>query len=222
MRKLFVLLLIALLSFQLVSCSSMNKTTRGAGVGTAAGGVLGAVIGKQAGNTALGAIIGAAVGGAAGAYIGNKMDKQAAEIEQQLSDAKVERVGEGIQVTLKSGLLFDTGKSTLKPAAQTDLTQLAQTLNKYNDTVLLIEGHADSQGEEAYNMKLSEARAHAVSSFLARNNVDVSRFTILGYGETQPVASNDTPEGRAQNRRVEIAITAGEALKAEAVAATSK
>jgi outer membrane protein OmpA-like peptidoglycan-associated protein len=222
MRKAFLFVLIMILSLAIIACSSLSKATKGAAIGTAAGGTTGAVIGKQLGNTALGAIIGAAVGGAAGAYIGNKMDKQAAEIEEQLADAKVERVGEGIQVTLKSGLLFDSGKSVIKPLAQDDLAQLASTLNKYNDTILLIEGHADSQGEEAYNMKLSEARAHAVASFLARNNVDISRFTILGYGETQPVASNDTPEGRAQNRRVEIAITAGEALKTEAVAATSK
>ncbi|HOT95732.1 MAG TPA: OmpA family protein [bacterium] len=222
MRKIVTYLLIALLSFSIIACSSMNKTTKGAAVGTAGGGAVGAVIGNQFGNSVLGAIIGAAVGGAAGAYIGNKMDKQAAEIEQQLADAKVERVGEGIQVTLKSGLLFDSGKSVLKPAAQTDLAELATTLNKYSDTVLLIEGHADSQGDEAYNQKLSEARAHAVASFLAKNNVDISRFTIIGYGESQPVASNDTPEGRAQNRRVEIAITAGEAMKAEARAATSK
>jgi outer membrane protein OmpA-like peptidoglycan-associated protein len=220
MRKLFLFVLIAILSFQLISCANMSRTTKGAAVGTTAGGLAGAVIGNQVGNSVLGAIIGAAVGGAAGAYIGNKMDKQAAEIEQQLADAKVERVGEGIQVTLKSGLLFDSGKSLLKTAAQTDLEQLATTLNKYNDTVLLIEGHADSQGEEAYNQKLSESRAHAVASYLAKNNVDISRFTIIGYGESQPVASNDTVEGRASNRRVEIAITAGAALKAEANSAT--
>ncbi|HNW60713.1 MAG TPA: OmpA family protein [bacterium] len=222
MRKVFTYLLVVLLSLSIIACSSMNKTTKGAAVGTAGGGAVGAVIGNQFGNSVLGAIIGAAVGGAAGAYIGNKMDKQAAEIEQQLADAKVERVGEGIQVTLKSGLLFDSGKSVLKPAAQNDLAELATTLNKYSDTVLLIEGHADSQGEEAYNQKLSESRAHAVASFLAKSNVDISRFTIMGYGESQPVASNDTPEGRAQNRRVEIAITAGDAMKAEAQAATSK
>jgi len=222
MRKLMMLVLVAVLSVGMISCASMTKATQGAAVGTAAGGVAGAVIGNQVGNTALGAIIGAAVGGAAGAYIGNKMDQQAAEIEKELADAQVERVGEGIKVTLKSGLLFDTGKSVLKPAAQADLVQLAATLNKYSGTVLLIEGHADSQGAEDYNLKLSEARAHAVSSFLAKNNVDVSRFTIMGYGESQPIADNATAEGRAQNRRVEIAITAGEGMKAEARAATTK
>ena len=222
MRKVIMFVLVVILSIAMISCSSLSRATKGAAIGTAAGGAAGAVIGKQAGNTALGAIIGAAVGGAAGAYIGNKMDKQAEEIEQQLADAEVERVGEGIKVTLKSGLLFDTGKSVLKPAAQADLEQLAVTLNKYSGTVLLIEGHADSQGAEDYNQKLSEARAHAVASFLARSGVDISRFTILGYGESQPVASNDTPEGRAQNRRVEIAITAGDAMIAEAQAATSK
>ena len=222
MRKLMMLVLVAVLSVGMISCASMTKATKGAAVGTAAGGVAGAVIGNQVGNTALGAIIGAAIGGAAGAYIGNKMDQQAAEIEKELADAEVERVGEGIKVTLKSGLLFDTGKSVLKPAAQTDLVQLAETLNKYSGTILLIEGHADSQGAEDYNQKLSEARAHAVSSFLSKNGVDVSRFTIMGYGESQPVADNATVEGRAQNRRVEIAITAGDAMKAEAQAATTK
>ncbi len=222
MRKLLMVVMIAVLSVGMISCASLTKATQGAAVGTAAGGAAGAVIGNQVGNTALGAIIGAAVGGAAGAYIGNKMDKQAAEIEQELANAEVERVGEGIKVTLKSGLLFDTGKSILKPAAQADLEQLAVTLNKYSGTILLIEGHADSQGAEDYNLKLSEARAHAVSSYLAKSGVDVSRFTIMGYGESQPVADNATADGRAQNRRVEIAITAGDAMKAEAQAATSK
>ena len=220
MRQLFLIVLIAVLSIQLISCASMSKTTQGTAVGTAAGGVVGGIIGKQAGNTVVGAIIGAAVGGAAGAYIGNKMDKQAEEIEKELANAEVERIGEGIKVTLKSGLLFDTAKSTLKPAAQTDLKELAATLVKYNDTVMLVEGHADSQGEEAYNQTLSEQRANAVASFLAKNGVDISRFTIVGYGESQPIASNDTAEGRTANRRVELAIMAGERMKAEAKAAT--
>jgi len=219
MRKLTSVVLMIGLALQVIGCSA-SKTTKGTAIGTGSGAVVGGVIGKQLGNTALGAILGAAIGGAAGSYIGHRMDKQAEELQKELAEAEVNRVGEGIQVTLKSGLLFDTNKSTLQPAAKTELQEFAGSLNKYPDTILLIEGHADSQGEEAYNQTLSEQRASTVANFLIQQKVDPARITTKGYGETQPKMSNDTAEGRAANRRVEIVIVANDKLKQEAVANT--
>jgi outer membrane protein OmpA-like peptidoglycan-associated protein len=153
------------------------------------------------------------VGGVAGAYIGNYMDKQAAEIEQDLQGAQVERVGEGIKVTFDSGILFDVNKATLRPEAQANLRDLARILNKYPDTNVLIEGHTDATGSEEYNLELSRARAQAVANFLAGMQVDPTRFSIMGYGESQPIASNESVEGRQANRRVDLAIMANDKLK---------
>lgn len=213
MRKLVILLLVSVLAAQFMSCASMSKATQGTAIGAAAGAGIGAVIGKQTGNTALGAILGAAVGGAAGAYIGNYMDKQAAEIQNDIEGAKVERVGEGIKITFKSGLLFNTGEATLQEQAQADLTKLSATLNKYSDTAVLIEGHTDDVGSDDFNMTLSQKRAQAVAAQLTTHQVDATRLTLMGYGESQPVVANDTPEGRQANRRVEIAIMANDKLK---------
>lgn len=212
-RKSITVLLIVAMAVFAIGCSASTKTKRGAAIGAAAGGVLGAVVGKQAGNTLLGAIVGAAVGGAAGAYIGNYMDKQAEELEQDIDGAKIERVGEGIKITFDSGLLFDVNKATLKPASMTNLQNLATILNKYPDTNVLIEGHTDATGSDEYNLELSEKRSQSVANYLASLNVDPTRFTIMGYGESQPIADNETVEGRAQNRRVDLAIMANEKLK---------
>jgi outer membrane protein OmpA-like peptidoglycan-associated protein len=191
----------------------MSNTEKGAVGGAAAGGAIGGVIGHQSGNTAVGAIIGAAVGGAAGAYIGNYMDKQAAEMEKDLEGAKIERVGEGIKITFDSGLLFDVNKAELKPASKTNLANLSKILNKYPDTEILIEGHADATGTEEWNLELSKLRSQSVSNYLAGQQVKETRFTTMGYGESQPIASNDTESGRAANRRVEVAIYANDKLK---------
>jgi outer membrane protein OmpA-like peptidoglycan-associated protein len=191
----------------------MSNTQKGAVGGAAAGGAIGGVIGHQSGNTAVGAIIGAAVGGAAGAYIGNYMDKQAAEMEKDLEGAKIERIGEGIKITFDSGLLFDVDKATLKQASRDNLTHLAVILNKYPDTNILLEGHTDATGSDEHNLALSLNRSRAVENYLAGQQVMETRFTIMGYGEDQPVASNETSEGRAQNRRVEVAIYANDKLK---------
>lgn len=199
-----------------LSCSNMSNTQKGAVGGAAAGGTIGAVIGHQSGNTAVGAIIGAAVGGAAGAYIGNYMDKQAEEIQRDLEGAKVERIGEGIKITFDSGLLFDIDKAVLKQASKNNLTQLAATLNKYPDTNILLEGHTDSDGSEEHNLELSERRANSVAAFLASKQVMETRFTTMAYGESQPIADNGTSSGKAQNRRVEVAIYANDKLKKEA------
>jgi outer membrane protein OmpA-like peptidoglycan-associated protein len=198
------------------SCANWSKTAKGAATGTAAGAAVGAGIGALAGNTAKGAIIGAVVGGAAGTAIGVYMDKQAKELEEELEGATVERVGEGIAVTFDSGLLFGFDSYALSNAKKEDLRELAGTLQKYPDTNIIIEGHTDSKGADAYNQTLSENRANAVADYVVAQGVSRSRLTTKGYGETSPVASNDTDEGRAQNRRVNVIIIANEELKEKA------
>lgn len=211
MKKSLGVLLVVVLLLGVISCAS--NQAKGTVIGAAAGGVVGGLIGKKAGNTALGAILGAALGGAAGNYIGNYMDNQAEEMREDIAGAKIERVGEGIKITFDSGLLFDYGKATLKEASRENLRNLAEILNKYEDTNILLEGHTDSDGSEEYNLQLSRSRANAVGNYLQGLNVDPTRFTITGYGERQPIASNETAEGRQMNRRVEIAIFANEELK---------
>jgi outer membrane protein OmpA-like peptidoglycan-associated protein len=207
---------IAAVAIILSGCKSMNKTTKGAVIGTAGGGAVGAVIGKAAGNTALGAIIGAAVGGVTGAVIGKKMDKQAKEIENKVPGAKVERVGEGIVVEFNEKILFGYDRSDLSGSAEGNLDKLVNVLKEYPDTNIEIQGHTDSKGTDAYNQTLSEKRAGAVSSYLRGRGIPGQRVTTRGYGETAPVASNDTDAGRAQNRRVNFLITANEKMKQEA------
>jgi outer membrane protein OmpA-like peptidoglycan-associated protein len=212
MNRIIIGCLLAVTVLANMGCSWSNKT-KGAIIGAGAGAAAGAAVGNKAGNTAVGAILGAAVGGAAGAYIGNYMDKQAEEMAQDLEGAKIERIGEGIKVTFDSGLLFDVDKASLKPASQTNLTNLAGILNKYPDTEVLLEGHTDASGSEEYNLELSNKRSQSVANYLASNDVFATRFTIMGYGEAQPVADNETVDGKAQNRRVEVAIFANDDLK---------
>ncbi len=206
-------LVAAIVLMQVLTGCKANNTTKGGAIGAGAGGVIGGVIGHHSGNTATGAIIGAAVGGATGAIIGRHMDKQAEELKRDLEGAKVERVGEGILITFDSGLLFKTNSSDLEATTKSNLTELAGTLNKYDDTNVLIEGHTDNTGEDTYNQRLSERRASEVQEFLMTQGVDGSRVTTRGYGEKQPVASNDTDAGRASNRRVEVAIYANDKMK---------
>ena len=213
MRRTVALLVICFLVAASLSCSSWSKKEKGAAGGAAAGGVIGGLIGHAAGNTAVGVILGAVIGGAAGAYIGNYMDKQAAEIERDIEGARVERIGEGIKITFDSGILFDVDKATLKDQSKQELAELAVILNKYDDTNILLEGHTDSTASEEYNLDLSRLRAQSVSNELATDGVNPSRFTIMGYGESQPIADNSTAEGRALNRRVEVAIYANDELK---------
>lgn len=205
-------------SVLLAGCSSMNKTQKGAVIGTAGGAAAGAIIGKVAGNAALGAIIGAAVGGVTGTVIGKKMDKQAAEIKNEVPGATVERVGEGIVVEFadKNAVLFGFDKADLTAATENSLNKLVQILKEYPDTNIEVQGHTDSRGTDEYNMQLSQRRATSVAGYLTRNGVASSRVTTKGYGESAPVATNDTDEGRAQNRRVNFLITANEKMKSDA------
>jgi len=213
MKRILTLFVLMVFLLSAVNCASWNKTTRGAVIGGAGGAVLGGVIGHAAGNTLLGAILGAAVGGAAGAFIGNYMDKQAAEMQRDLEGAEVQRIGEGIKITFDSGILFDIDKSDLRPVSKTNLAELAKILNKYPDTNILIEGHTDNTGSDDYNMNLSKDRAQSVAFYLATLEVKSARFSIAGYGETQPIVTNDTPEGQQKNRRVDIAVLANDKLK---------
>lgn len=195
-------------------CASKSQT--GALVGAGGGAVIGAVIGKAAGNTAAGAIIGAGVGGAAGAVIGYYMDRAAAEMQQDLEGARIERIGEGIKITFGSGLLFAVDRADLQPQAQENLVKLTRILQKYDDTNVLVEGHTDATGTEDYNMDLSLRRSSSVATFLAAQGVERGRLSAVGYGELQPIATNETADGRQQNRRVEVAIWANDDLKAAA------
>jgi len=200
----------------LFGCSSLNKTQKGAIIGTTAGAGIGAVIGKVAGNTAVGAAVGAGVGGATGAIIGRKMDKQAEEIKNTVPDAKVERVGEGIVVEFSSNILFGFDRHDLSTEAKENLEKLVLILNEYPDTDIELQGHTDDKGSEAYNQTLSEKRAAAVSDFLVSKSILAERVAVKGFGETAPKYDNETEDGRAQNRRVEFVITANEKMKAEA------
>lgn len=196
----------------IVSCNS-TKTLKGGAIGAGAGGIIGGIIGSKSDNTAKGAIMGAAIGGAAGALIGKYMDKQAEELKNDLEGAKIERIGEGIKITFDSGILFGFDSAELTASSQQNISELAKTLLKYEDTEILIEGHTDSKGSEEYNQKLSEKRAAAVTAHLCDNGVASNRISEVGYGETMPVADNSTAEGQSQNRRVEVAIFANEKLK---------
>lgn len=213
-KVIFVLFSLAISVF-IYGCGASNAV-KGGVIGGVGGGVVGGVIGNQLGNTALGAIIGAAVGGTAGVLIGHHMDKQAEEMQRELDNAKVERVGEGIALTFDSGILFGFDSSTLQPDAKTNINKLADILKKYPESNILITGHTDSDGTEQYNKSLSERRAKSVSDYAMLQGISSSRLSIVGLGESEPAASNNTVEGKSQNRRVEIAIFANEELKAAA------
>jgi outer membrane protein OmpA-like peptidoglycan-associated protein len=223
----FALPVIAVLALGLtlsgMGCAGMSNTEKGAAGGAGAGAVIGGAIGKATGSTAKGAIIGGVAGGAAGAVIGQQMDKQAEELDKDLEEAEVAKVedpetGEtaGIEVTFDSALLFDFDSSTLRGGARRDLADLAQSLDEYPNTNILVVGHTDAKGAEDYNHGLSERRAGSAAAYLMEQRVSPSRITTLGKGESEPVAPNDTDYGRQQNRRVEVAIYASDEFREEA------
>ena len=214
MKNLKGIILISTLAISIFiyGCGASNAV-KGGVIGGVGGGVVGGVIGDQLGNTALGAIIGAAVGGTAGVLIGSYMDRQAEEMQNDIAGAKIERVGEGIKITFDSGILFETNSATLQAEAKANISKLATILAKYPDTNILVTGHTDSDGKEEYNQILSEKRAKSVSDYTMGKGINSSRFSIIGLGESEPVASNETVDGKHLNRRVEIAIFANEDLK---------
>jgi len=196
-------------------CSTTSRTTRGAGIGAASGAVLGGLIGNANGSTTRGAIIGAVVGGAAGALIGRQMDERAREIERAVPGARVERVGEGIEVTFPSGFLFDFDSDRIRGDAAANLNELARHLARYQDSNIMIAGHTDSVGSTTYNQDLSIRRAESAARYLAAHGV-TNHIETVGLGEREPVASNRTDAGRQENRRVEVAIYASAAAQEDA------
>jgi len=218
-----VVALTAMTIFGQTACQSLNTNKeKGAVIGAAGGAAAGAAIGKATGSTARGAIIGAAVGGAAGAIIGHQMDQKAKEIQTTVAGADVTRVGEGLVVTFDSGLLFDFDSDQLRAESKKNLDNLASSLSNFGDSKLLLVGHTDAQGTDAYNQDLSRRRALSVASYLESRSVSPARVEVSGRGETEPIASNDTELGRAQNRRVEVAIYASDKMKADAQAQAAK
>ena len=220
-KSLVIVMAISLVFYGCDAVKNANNSQKGGAIGATGGAVIGGVIGNNVGdgdNTALGAIIGGVVGGAAGAYIGNRMDKQAQEIEQEIPGAEVTRVGEGISVTFdeNSGVYFDTNKSGINAKSQETLDKLVGIFKEYPNTNVLVEGHTDNTGRDEYNMTLSKERAQSVTSYLTGHGLSSGRFTTKWYGETQPKYDNSTAEGRAKNRRVELAIVANEEMKEEA------
>lgn len=219
-NRIFSILFAATLLFGCDATRNASNKQKGTVIGASGGAVLGGVVGNQVGdgNTALGAIIGGVVGGAAGAYIGDRMDKQAQRIEEEIPGAEVERVGEGINVTFDetSGVYFDTEKYNINAASQETLDKLAGIFKEYPGSNILVEGHTDSTGADAYNLTLSKNRAQAVTNYLVQQGVSSGRFNTKWYGETQPKYDNSTVEGRAKNRRVELAIVANEEMIEEA------
>ncbi len=191
-----------------------KRTAIGALAGGAVGAGAGALIAGR-GHRGTGALIGGVVGAAGGGAIGNYMDRQAAEMKRKLPEAAIAREGDKLYVALPSGILFDVDKADVKPAARNSIAKAAEVLVKYPDTYITVEGHTDSTGKPEYNQRLSERRAAAVRDLLQKDGVPVSRMGIQGYGATDPVADNATPEGRQSNRRVQLEIRPNEKLQAQ-------
>lgn len=204
----------------LSSCSSTKNSTKGGLIGGAGGALIGAGIGALTGNSkksaAIGAAIGGTVGAGAGVLIGKKMDKQKAELER-IEGAKVESITDAnnlqaIKVTFDSGILFATGKSDLNAASKSSLLKFATSLKETPETDLTIYGHTDNTGSREVNVKLSNERAQAVSNYLVSNGIVKERLTTQGKAYDEPVADNSTADGKAQNRRVEVYITANKQM----------
>lgn len=216
MKKIIASCLVIAVLWSCDAVKNANNTQKGAVIGAAAGAVIGGVLGNnvgKGGNGTAGAVLGGVIGGMAGAAIGNKMDKQAREIENALPSAEVERVGEGIKLVLgENAVRFETSKSTLTAQARQNLDKLVPVFMEYPDTDIMIFGFTDSTGRLEFNQKLSEDRAASVRAYLISKGLAASRFQTTGMGPQDPIATNDTPEGRSKNRRVEFAITANQKM----------
>lgn len=224
-RNIYAIVLAFAITFTFTNCEATknaNNKQKGTVIGAAGGALLGAIIGNNLGNGKngkLGAVIGGVLGGGAGVLIGKKMDEQAKKIETEIPGAVVERVDDGIVVTFdeNSGVYFDTNKSNINTKSQETLDKLAKVFMEFADTKILVVGHTDSSGKDDYNLMLSEKRAKAVTSYLVSDGIASLRFETLWYGETQPKFDNATAEGRAKNRRVNIAIVPNDKMKNEAI-----
>ncbi|MBQ0787976.1 MAG: OmpA family protein [Oceanihabitans sp.] len=213
-KKTGIILFTMLAAMNLSNCKSVenaNNKQKGAVIGATGGAILGAILGNnigKGGNSELGAVIGGVVGGGAGVLIGNKMDKQAQKIEEEIPGATVERIDDGIVITFdeNSGVFFATEKYNINTVSQDNLNKLAAVFKEYPDTNILVVGHTDSAGNEDYNMTLSKNRANAVTNYLTSQGLNYGRFTTNWFGESQPMHDNSTAEGRAKNRRVNVAI----------------
>ena len=214
-----------LVVLNLSSCEATknaSNTQKGGAIGAAGGAILGAIIGNNTGKKGsggeLGAVIGGVVGGTAGVLIGKKMDKQAQQIEEEIPGAVVERIDDGIVITFdeNSGVYFDTNKYNINADSEVLLNKLSGILLEYPDTNVVVVGHTDSTGADEYNMTLSKNRAESVTNFFISKGIASNRFTTSWFGEEQPVADNTTPEGRAKNRRVNLAIVPNDKMKSDA------
>jgi outer membrane protein OmpA-like peptidoglycan-associated protein len=211
MRKLSIVLLALLFA---AACATTDpndpnaKAKRGAGIGAAAGAVVGAIIGNQVGGQGrTGAVVGAAIGAAIGGSEGHRMDQQQKEL-QQIPGVEVTRPAENeIAINLTNDILFDYNSYALRPESKSTLQNLADNFRKYPEEQISVEGHTDAVGSLESNQRLSEQRADGVRNYLVDQGVNGQRITSIGFGETRPKASNDTPEGRQLNRRVEIHVT---------------
>ena len=223
-KKISVFAIALTLTMSFTSCEATknaNNKQKGAVIGTTAGALLGAIIGNNVGsgnNSKIGAVIGGVIGGGAGVLIGKKMDDQAKKIENEIPGAKVERVDNGIVVTFdeNSGVYFDTNKSNVNTKSQETLNKLSNVFAEFSDTNILVVGHTDSAGKDEYNMSLSKLRAMSVTGYLVNKGLQSTRFTTHWYGETQPKYDNTSAEGRAKNRRVNVAIVPNDKMVEEA------
>lgn len=221
-KRISTLFLSAAILIAFTNCKAVknaNNKQKGAVIGATGGAILGAIIGNnvgKGGNGELGAVIGGVVGGGAGILIGNKMDKQAKKIEEEVPGAEVERVDNGIVVTFEdgsgSGVHFATNKYNLDADSQNTLNKLIGVFKEYPDTNILIVGHTDSTGDADYNMTLSKNRAYAVTNYFSSNGISSGRLNTNWFGETQPMHDNSTSVGRAKNRRVNVAIVPNEKM----------
>ncbi|MBS0014616.1 MAG: OmpA family protein [Desulfobacterales bacterium] len=209
MKNIIKTLLAVLLVVALIGCAGQTKQQKGTGTGAAVGAGVGAILGQVIGGdtegTLTGAGIGAVLGGIAGNRIGSYMDKQEQAMQNAVATseaASVRRQQDVLVTTFKSELMFDFDSATIKPGGMNEIARVARVLNQYPQTLLRVEGHTDQVGPEDYNQRLSERRAEAVKDALIQQNVDPRRVSAIGYGETQPISSED-----AVNRRVEIRIT---------------
>ncbi len=215
MRQLVILLMAAAFVFSMTGCAQWQqstKTTKGAVTGAAVGAATGYLLKQNdPSRRAKATAIGAAVGAAAGGLVGRYMENQAREL-QDIRDAQVRLEQDKVFLTFESGILFDVNSTAMKPGAMQNLNKVADVMTRYPETNILVAGHTDSSGSDQYNQRLSEDRARSVANYLGSHGVSSYRISTVGYGESMPIASNNTPEGRQANRRVEIEIKANQAL----------